>query len=175
MMKILVTYFSQTGNTEKIASAIHQEAAQANDADLKRIDEIDPTTLSGYDLVFVGSPIHAGSLAKETKDFLNQLPELPGIKLAGFVTHSAPTYPQQTMEQMTQPFADAGNAKRMEYQGCFDCQGYLAGFMHEAVQKMQKLDDTQWQEKVSQMTGHPTADDMADARTFARSVLQSIS
>ena len=32
-MKILVTYFSQTGNTEKIARAICEEAAQTNEAD----------------------------------------------------------------------------------------------------------------------------------------------
>ena len=35
-MKVLVTYFSQSGNTEKIAKAIWEEASQANEADCKK-------------------------------------------------------------------------------------------------------------------------------------------
>ena len=38
-MNVLVTYFSQSGNTEKIAKAIYEEAAQNNTADLKKLEE----------------------------------------------------------------------------------------------------------------------------------------
>jgi len=170
-MKVLVVYFSQTGNTEKIASAIYDEASLANDAVLKKLNDVPPDTLNDYDQVFVGSPIHAGSIAKEMKEFLNKLPRLPKLKLACFITHSAPAYPQQTLEQMTQPFVASCKDKNMDYMGCFSCQGYLANSMHEAVQKMQKVDDETWQEKVKQMTGHPNADDASDAKAFARSAL----
>ena len=37
VIKLLVTYFSQSGNTKKIAQAIFQEAACAGDADLKKL------------------------------------------------------------------------------------------------------------------------------------------
>ena len=36
-MKVLVTYFSQTGNTEKIARAMCEEASLANEAELKKL------------------------------------------------------------------------------------------------------------------------------------------
>lgn len=170
-MKVLVVYFSHTGNTEKIASAIYEEASQENSAVLKKLNDVDPSSLGEYDQVFIGSPINAGKLAKEINEFLNKLTRLQKMKLAGFITHAAPAYPKQTIDQMTQPFADVCKVNDMEYKGCFSCQGYLADFMHEAVQKMQKVDDDEWQEKVKQMTGHPNVDDEADARAFARSVL----
>jgi flavodoxin len=170
-MKVLVIYYSQTGNTEKIASAIYQEASQNNDAVLKKIDEIEYDSLSEYDHVFIGSPIYAGSVAKEIKEFLKKLPQLPKLKLAGFITHSAPAYPQQTLDQMTHTFVEACREKEIQYFGCFSCQGYLADFMHEAVQNMQKADDEEWRKKVKQMTGHPNADEKADAKAFARRLL----
>ena len=39
-MKILITYFSQTGNTEKIAEAIHEITSKNHDSYLKRIKEV---------------------------------------------------------------------------------------------------------------------------------------
>jgi len=170
-MNVLVTYASHTGNTEKIASAIFAEASLEHNAVLEKMKDVDPNSLDNYDVLFVGSPINAGSIVKEVSDFLDQLPALPKIKLAGFITHAAPAYPKQAIDQMTQPFVATCKANDMEYKGCFSCQGYLADFMHEAVQEMQKVSDQEWQKKVKQMTGHPDADDEEDARSFARSAL----
>jgi flavodoxin len=172
-MKVLIIYLSQTGNTEKIASAIYEELSLSNKVILCKLDEVDPDSIDTYDQVFIGSPIHAGTIAKEIQDFLKKLPRLPGMRLAGFITHAATAYPKQTLEQMTQPFVDICRDKDMEYLGCFNCQGYLADFMHEAVQKMQNASNAEWQEKVKRMTGHPNANDEADAKTFARTSLKS--
>ena len=60
-MNVLVTYFSQSGNTEKIAKAICEEAAQANTADLKKLEDITPDEAAGYDFIFIGSPLHSGA------------------------------------------------------------------------------------------------------------------
>ncbi len=170
-MKVLVVYFSQTGNTEKIALSIYKEVSQHSDASLHKLEEVDPDSLKTYDLLFIGSPIHAGSVVKEVKDFLKQMPQLPGLKMAGFITHAATVYPQQTYDQMAQPLVEACGEKQMEYAGCFSCQGYLADFMHEAVQKMQNVDDEEWQRRVQQMTGHPNAEDEAKAIAFAKALL----
>ena len=171
-MKVLIIHVSQTGNTEKIASAIYEEVSLSNEVIICKLDEVDPDSINTYDQVFLGSPIHAGKIAKEVQDFLTKLPQLPGMRLAGFITHAATAYPKQTLEQMTQSFVEICRDKDMEYLGCFNCQGYLADFMHEAVQKMQKASDAEWQEKVKRMTGHPNADDEADAKAFARESLK---
>jgi flavodoxin len=170
-MKVLILYASHTGNTEKIASAIYEEASKKNIAQLKKLNDFDPNSLKDFDQVFIGSPINAGKIVKEVTEFLNKLSRLPNMKLAGFITHAAPAYPKQTIDDMTQPFSDVCEAKDMEYKGCFSCQGYLADFMHEAVQKMQKVGNEEWQKKVEQMTGHPNTDDEANARIFAAAAL----
>jgi flavodoxin I len=171
LMKALVTYFSQTGNTEKIAKAICDAASESNEAELKNMTELDPGALSAVDVVFVGSPIHAANIAKEVGEFLGGIPESSNLKLAGFITHAGAVYPPQDLEAMAQPFSNACQEKGIDYKGCFNCQGYLGDFMHEAVQKMQNLTDDEWAENVKQMTGHPDADDEANAKAFAKSVL----
>lgn len=50
-MKVLVTYFSQSGNTEKIAKAIWEEASQANEADLKKLEDVGAEDFAGYDFI----------------------------------------------------------------------------------------------------------------------------
>jgi flavodoxin len=172
-MKAMIIYLSQTGNTEKIASAIYEEVSLSNEAILCKLGEVDADSIDTFDQVFIGSPIHAGTIAKEIQDFLKKLPRLPGMRLAGFITHAATAYPKQTLEQMSQPFVDICRDKDMEYLGCFNCQGYLADFMHEAVQKMQNANDEEWREKVKRMTGHPNANDEADVKAFARKSLKS--
>ena len=72
-MKVLVTYFSQSGNTEKIAKAIFEEAAQANEAELKKLEDITPDEVAGYDFIFIGSPLHSANLAAPVKECLGVL------------------------------------------------------------------------------------------------------
>ncbi len=79
-MKILIAYLSQTGNTEKIAKAIYEEASPAHEVETKKLEEVSAENLSGYDLIFIGSPIHAGNLAGAVKDFLNRLQVPSGAK-----------------------------------------------------------------------------------------------
>ena len=93
---------------------MYEEASQTSDADLKKIDELDHDTLNEYDKIFIGSPIHAGSVAKEIKEYLKNIPRSSSLKLAGFITHAAPAYPQQTIDQMAQPFIEACKEKEME-------------------------------------------------------------
>jgi flavodoxin I len=170
-MKVLVTYFSQSGNTEKIAKAICEEAAQANEAELKKLEDITPEGVAEYDVIFIGSPLHAGSLAAPVKECLGVLQASSGQKMAGFITHMAPAYPDQDMEAFTEPIKAACKEKGIEYKGCFDCQGFLAEAMHGPVQKKLNMDDEQWAGMVKAMTGHPNEEDVANAKAYAKEVL----
>ena len=170
-MKVLVSYFSQSGNTEKIAKAIYEEASQANEAALKKLADITPGEVAGYDFIFIGSPLHSGSLAAPVKECLGVLQASSGQKMAGFITHFAPAYPDQDMEKFTEPIKAACKEKGIEYKGCFDCQGALTDSLHEAVQKKLNLSDEQWADMVKQMTGHPDEEDVANAKACAKEVL----
>ncbi|MCK4434827.1 flavodoxin domain-containing protein, partial [Candidatus Bathyarchaeota archaeon] len=45
-MKVLVTYYSETGNTEKIARAIYEEVSKEHEAYLKKINEVTADALN---------------------------------------------------------------------------------------------------------------------------------
>jgi len=170
-MKVLVTYFSQSGNTEKIAKAIWEEASHANKADLKKIEDIAANDITQYDFIFLGSPLHSANLAAPVKAFLNNIQAVPGKKMAGFITHFAPAYPGQVMDGFTDPIKTVCKEKGIEYRGCFDSQGSLIESLHIAVQKKLNLSDAQWTDMVKQMTGHPNKEDMEKAKAFAKQVL----
>ena len=142
-MKVLVTYFSQTGNTEKIAGAICEEASQSNDAEMKKLEEASPGDVAGYEVIFVGAPLHGGNLAEPVKTFLESISSGSGKKIAGFITHAAPAYPDQEMGKFTEPIRAACKKNGMEYAGCFDCQGFLSEALHEMIKKSQNLTDEQ--------------------------------
>ncbi len=170
-MNVLVTYCSQTGNTEKIAGAICEEASQSNEAEMKKIEDISPGDVTGYDFIFIGTPLHGGNLAEPAKEFLEGIPAGSGQKIAGFITHSAPAYPDQELEKFSEPIKAACEKNSMEYKGSFACQGFLSEALHEMIKKSQNLTDEQWEETLKQMTGHPDAKDCEAAGAFAKDIL----
>ena len=74
MAKILVTYYSRTGNTKKMAEAVAEGAEKGGgEVDLLKVDEIDnPADLKNYDGIIVGSPTYYGVLAAQVKDLLDE-------------------------------------------------------------------------------------------------------
>ena len=81
-MKSIIIYYSETGNTEKVARAI----AKALTGEIKRVEEIKSDELTDYDLIFIGTPVHGSKPAKKIEDFLDKLPQLQGKKGAAFCT-----------------------------------------------------------------------------------------
>jgi flavodoxin I len=171
-MKVLVTYFSQSGNTEKIAKAICEEVSQAGETQCKKLEDVSANEVTDYDCIFIGSPLHSGDLAQPIKDFLKSLKGRAGQKMAGFITHFAPAYPDQEMDAFTKPLKSTCQENEMEYVGSFDCQGYLNEALHKPVQEKLGLSDEQWAGMVKEMTGKPNADDVDNAKAFVRSLLK---
>ena len=157
---------------DETSTCIRQlEASQANEADLKKLEEVPPDEVAGYDVVFLGSPLHSGSLSAPVKECLGGVKASSGQKLAGFITHMVPAYPEQDMDAFAEPMKAACKDKGIEYVGCFDCQGALAEAMHKPVQKKLGMDDEQWAGMVEQMAGRPNEEDVASAKACAKKVL----
>lgn len=172
-MKILIAFFSQTGNTRKLAGALYEELAAGNQVDLAPIDVTGPDAAGAYDLVFVGSPCHAGDLSAQAKSFLAGLPQQGTFKLAGFITHASSAYERAGFEKCIASFETISGAKRIPFLGCFDCQGYLSPDIQPYVKKARKVSDDEWNAIIEKMTGRPNAEDEKDARLFARSVIDA--
>jgi flavodoxin len=88
--KALVVYHTVYGNTEKIARALAKGLEDGGvDVDCVRVDAVKFDELNGYDLLVVGSPVHAWSASKPIKAFLERLKsveDLNGKKAFAFDT-----------------------------------------------------------------------------------------
>ncbi|MFN2159162.1 MAG: flavodoxin family protein [Anaerolineales bacterium] len=87
-MKVLVAFDSQYGNTEKIARAIAEAFTPPNEVEIKRIPEVDPGTLSGFDLLIAGSPTQRLRPTEATSEWIKNIPAngLRNISVAAFDT-----------------------------------------------------------------------------------------
>lgn len=72
MKKVLVTYYSLSGNTEKMARMIADGLVTKDLAvDLKKVDEVAIDSLPSYDGFIVGSPNYFGTMAWPVKKFVD--------------------------------------------------------------------------------------------------------
>jgi ferredoxin len=86
-VKCVVIYFSQTGNTEKIARAIQSGIKQAvGHCNLLKVGEANPRSLYEYDLIGIGSAV-VGDQLGSIGVFLNDLRFVGGKHAFLFCTH----------------------------------------------------------------------------------------
>ncbi|AJE03915.1 flavodoxin family protein [Geobacter pickeringii] len=73
MKKVLVAYYSRSGNTDKMARMIADGLATKDVAvDLKKVDEVEIDALPSYDGFIVGSPNYFGTMAWPVKKFIDE-------------------------------------------------------------------------------------------------------
>jgi flavodoxin len=162
-MKVLVTYYSQTGNTETIARAIYE--AIHLDKELFPIRDI--KTTEGYDVIFVGFPVHAHSVPNAIIPFFKDLPA--GQPIALFCTHGSlrgGQLPKQAIEHAI------GLASQARILGTFGVRGKVNPKVIDSLMKMTV--HQAWAEEAQGAAGHPDDADLADAKDFARTILAKI-
>ncbi|MHA1191061.1 MAG: flavodoxin family protein [Promethearchaeota archaeon] len=169
-MKIMVCYFSNTGNTEKIAKSI-VEGLEGEDVELLKIEDGDPSTLKNYDLVVLGSGIYGGKLNKKVIDFMKNVSEYPP-KFAFFNTHQSATSYQKAFKRIRSKLEE----NESKVIGEFDCIGENLGMPKETVLGMlEKLppEEKKRQEAILAKTvGHPDAQDLESAKVFGKSLIK---
>ena len=169
-MKILVYYFSNTGNTEKIASSI-VEGLEGEEVELLKIEDADPSTLKNYDLVVLGSGIYGGKLNKKVIDFMKVVTEYPP-SFAFFNTHQSATSYQKAFERIRGKIEEA-NSKVI---GEFDCIGENLGMPKETIlgmlDKLPPEERKRQEAKLEQTVGHPNTQDLENAKAFGKSLIK---
>lgn len=89
-MKTLIIYFSQTGNTRRMAEAIRDGIIEVTgQCDLKTLAEVAPDRLKDYDLVGLGCPVFYYQEPFNVRDFIEGLPPLNGKQWFLFCTHGS--------------------------------------------------------------------------------------
>lgn len=114
-MKALIVYSSKTGNTRKLAYAVH---LALDDAELCRV-ELAPDPAS-YDLVYLGFWVEGGTADEKTRTYMKRL---KGQKVALFATLGA--YPDsrhatESLEAAANLLPDCEVVDRFICQGAID-------------------------------------------------------
>jgi flavodoxin I len=162
-MKALVTYYSQSGNTEKLARAIYE--AIHVEKELLPIQDVKSS--GGYDIIFLGFPVQAHSVPAAVLPFFKNLPA--GQKIALFCTHGSLRgghLPKQAIEHAI------SLATQARVLGTFAVQGQVRTKVIESL--MKKAEHQAWAEEAQGACGHPDEADMADGKEFAKGILARI-
>ncbi|MBW2560911.1 MAG: hypothetical protein JRE40_08660 [Deltaproteobacteria bacterium] len=162
-MKALVTYYSETGNTEKLARAIYEAIPIAKE--FKPVQDVE--SADGYDIIFCGFPVLAHSVSGKVQPFIKALSE--GQKVAFFSTHGSlrgGQLPKQAFEHAI------GLAPKTTILGHFGCRGSVDQKIIDAL--MQKPEHRAWAEEAQSAEGHPDQGDLEDAKKFALEMIAKI-
>ena len=158
-MNVLVTFFTQTGNTEKVAQAIYQVIGNKKEMlPVKGVKNPD-----GYDIIFCGFPVHAHSVPLPVQNFIKSIP--PGTKLALFITHGSLRGGKLATTAIEHAISLASKLKVL---GTFGCRGKVDPKIIEALLK--KPEHRAWAETAKSAASHPDESDLEDARQFAHKV-----
>jgi len=163
-MRTAVVYYSETGNTAKVAGAIAaalSAEAPGEETILRSVQDAPP--LDDCDLVFVGMPIVRFGAPEAASAYLAE--RCAGRRVALFVTHTAPDYLEQLsgwLEACRQAAAGA------ELVGLFHCQGALAEPVRQFMLGSSDPMLAQFAEMASCADGQPDEAALARAAEFAR-------
>ncbi|MFC1864164.1 EFR1 family ferrodoxin, partial [Thermodesulfobacteriota bacterium] len=151
-MKSIVIYYSQTGNTKKIAKAIHAGMLQVEkQCDIARLKDVDPGNLTNYDLIGIGSPlIHAREHVHVT-GFINFLKSVEGKHAFVFCTHG--TIPGYYMGRVVPALKQRGLT-------VIGWNNWFAAAYHPVIPKPYFTD------------GHPDEIDLKEAEDFGREMVE---
>ena len=164
VMKILVAYYSETGNTRRVAEAIFQ-AIEGEDKELKPLNETG--NIDEYTLIFCGFPVRAHSAPIPVQDFLKRIP--PGKNVALFSTHGSSPEGQMPQEAIK----NAVGLVKGEILGSFTCRGKVPQGMIENLAGSPQ--HRAWADEASSASSHPDEADLEDARFFAQGVMKKVS
>ena len=160
-MKVLVAYYSDTGNTQKVADAIY-DAVGESEKEICLAKEA--SNLSDYDLIFCGFPVQSMGLPAKMVDFVKGIPE--GKKVAFFATHGSLRGGELAI---TAFFAALSLSKNLKVMGTFGCRGVVKQAIIDALLK--KAEHRGWALEAQSAMGHPDEADLEDAKAFAKTMV----
>lgn len=163
-MKILIAYSSKTGNTRKVAEAIHAELPDAVLTDVK-----DSPNPSAYDLIFVGSWIDKGTADEGARTFMEKL---DGKRVAIFSTLGA--YPdsehaEKSLNKIAELLPSCTVLDRWICQGAIDPK--LIAWMSDLPAEHPHAPDEARIKRWKDAESHPDEQDFRSVRAWAAKVL----
>jgi flavodoxin len=163
----IVTYYSRTGNTKKVAEAIYN--ALPGDKKLMPIDRVE--SLDGIDLAFIGFPVMQFGVPAEARNFIAE--HASGKKIALFVTHAMPSesddpVQKAMLEKELQKCRSV--CPKSELAGLFHCQGELARIYADELLASNIPMLMEFAAMQPLTAGHPDPAELEQAAGFAKAL-----
>ncbi len=160
-MNILVAYYSETGNTRKVAEAVFAGLRHSR----KTLLPIDKAgDLESFDLLFCGFPVQHHSVPAKMVHFLKRIPK--GKRAALFASHVSLRGGEKALSAF---FAAISLLPERIVVGTFGCRGQVKPQLLD--EWMEAPQHQAWAREAQSANGHPDAADLADAREFAETML----
>jgi len=151
-MKSVIIYFSQTGNTQRVAKAICDSIRKVNgQCDMIRLKEANVTDIAGYDLMGMGCPSFAREEPVNVRRFIMGMKPLRGKLCFVFATHGG--HPGDVLPSM---------AGRLRRQGV----KVIGGFNCDGSDRMPHFTYPWWTD------GHPDGIDLKAAADFGKEMAE---
>jgi flavodoxin/ferredoxin len=152
-MKSIIIYYSQSGNTRKIAKEIHKGVDQkAGQCDIAQVKDVKPSDINNYDLIGLGSPVWMGGFTPNMRIFVENIPKQDGRYIFSFNTHGV--FPELYFPSVTRKL----KAKGFTVIGMRDWYGSA----HFQVAPKPYFTD-----------GHPDDIDLKEAEAFGREMVET--
>ena len=109
MKKLLVLYYSRSGNTEKMAKAVAEGAQSVSDTVVELSYHVDASELSTYDAILFGAPTYRKEMPVDFKNLFEEA-ATKGISLKGKIGAAFGSYgwsgeaPKQVLEILQTQF-----------------------------------------------------------------------
>jgi flavodoxin I len=71
-LKILVLYYSRTGNTEKMAKGVSEGAKKVPNVQVELNYFVEPEDIGGFDAIFIGTPTYHHDMPMDIKTLFEQ-------------------------------------------------------------------------------------------------------
>ncbi|MDB9822589.1 hypothetical protein OAC89_02705 [Deltaproteobacteria bacterium] len=149
----IVVYYSATGSTAKVASAIYRGIKSVIPCDVAPIKKISPEIMAKYDLVAIGAPNWYHREPVNVKMFTNDMPRMDGKHCILFCTHG--TQPVALFWSMSRNMLKKG----MSIIGWNDWYGDCTHVLHGSQPYITH--------------GHPDEIDLMEAESFGREMAEN--
>ncbi len=163
-MKTLTTYFSETGNTKKLAEEIYNTLD--GDKELCEISQVN--SVEGYDTIFVGFPINGFEPVEDARNFLTKLPKNQNTVL--FATHAVTTDSAIGTKQVKNFEKYTENLNVL---GQYTCMGELSEAMAEILLKSDNPEFQYFGKLRPETIGHPNQEEIDALKKYVKETILS--
>lgn len=103
MVKAVVVYDTEFGNTERIAKVLAEGMEeQGVDVECVEVEEVEIDKLTEHDLLVIGGPTHMHNMSKPVKEFLEKLEteDVRGMKVFAFDTRAKRAFAESAAKRV---------------------------------------------------------------------------